>query len=171
MSTALLLPGRAYTPEMPALFFTSLALRQAGFEPVAVEWPDPGRLAPPDVVRRITAEAIETHAPAYVVAKSMGSHAAPVVADRGIPAIWLTPLLQDADVAEALARHPGRQLLVAGDEDFAWDQAAAEAAAAAGATVVLLPRADHGYCVEGDAVASAEAHVLLTRAVAEFLAS
>jgi hypothetical protein len=86
VSTALLLPGRGYTPAMPALFLAALALRDAGLEPVAVEWPAPvGVPVPPDQIRRTIAAAIEEHRPAYVVSKSMGTHAAPVVADRGAP--------------------------------------------------------------------------------------
>src|SRR5690606_24689889 len=37
-----------------------------------------------------------------VVAKSLGSFAAPVVAARGLPAIWLTPLLGQETVVAAL---------------------------------------------------------------------
>jgi hypothetical protein len=168
VSTALLLPGRAYTPVMPALFLASLALRDAGLEPVAVEWPAPeGVLVPPDEIRRTVAAAIEEHHPTVVVAKSMGTHAAPVVADHGIDAVWLTPLLDDAVCRAAIERHPGRQLLVGGSADPMW----VDLPAVPGATVVEIPGADHGFCTPGDAVASAEAHVTLTRAITEFLAS
>ena len=168
MSTALLLPGREYTPVMPALFLASLALRDAGLEPVAVEWPAPvGVLVPPDEVRRTVAAAIEKHHPTVVVAKSMGTHGAPVVADHAIDAVWLTPLLDDEVCRAAMERHPGRQLLVGGSADPMW----VDPPALPRATVVEIPGADHGLCIQGDAVASAEAHVILTRAVTEFLAS
>lgn len=164
--TALVLPGRAYSPTMPVLFFAALALRDAGVEPVPVEWPAPfGVLVPPDEVRRTVTAAVEQHDPAYVVAKSMGTHAAPVVADRGIDAIWLTPLLDDAECRAAIERHPGRQLLVGGSADPMW----VDPPSLRQATVVEIPDADHGLCVPGDAVASAAAHLTLTRAVTEFL--
>ena len=114
--TALVLPGRAYSPTMPVLFFSALALRDAGVEPVPVEWPAPlGVLVPPDEVRRTVAAAVEQHAPAYVVAKSMGTHAAPVVADRGMIAMgqaisvnFIRPITEGAIEVEARARHRGR---------------------------------------------------------------
>lgn len=166
MPTALLLPGRAYSPQMAVLSFAALALREAGLEPVAVEWPAPfGVSVPPAEVRETVAAAIATHAPSYVVSKSMGTHAAPVVADHGIDAVWLTPLLDDADCRAAIARHPGRQLLVGGTEDFAW----VDPHGLGTAEVTEIPGADHGFLVEGDAVASAEAHVTVTRAVRDFL--
>ena len=166
MPTALILPGRGYTPAMPALFLTALALRDAGLEPVPVEWPAPvGTAVAPDVVRATVAEAIATHAPSYVVSKSMGTHAAPVVADHGIDAVWLTPLLDDADCRAAIARHPGRQLLVGGTEDFAWH----DPHGLGTAEVCELPGADHGYVVAGDAVATARTLVEVTRAVRDFV--
>jgi len=168
VSTALLLPGRGYTPAMPAFFLASIALRDAGLEPVAVEWPGPpGTLVPPDEIRRVVAAAIDEQHPTVVVAKSMGTHGAPVVADHAIDAVWITPLLDNAACRAAIERHPGRQLLVGGSADPLW----VDPPVVSGATVVEIPGADHGLCVQGDAVASAEAHVVLTRAVAAFLAS
>ena len=48
--------------------------------------------------------------------------------------------------------------------------AVAHEAPHAGALVITLPRTDHGFEVPGDAVATAETLVVLTRAVTELLA-
>lgn len=165
MSVALALPGRLYGHHQPGLRLAELALEQAGYTVVRAEWPaDPD----PEAVRRTAADALD--GADLVLAKSLGTHAAPLVAERGLPAIWLTPLLRDESCVEAILRNPGRQLLLGGEDDPAWDPGVADAAAQAGALVITLPRADHGLEVPGDVLASAETLVTLARAVSEFLA-
>src|SRR5260370_40569325 len=47
-----------------------------------------------------------------VLGKSLGSLAAPVVADRGLAAVWFTPLLTDEARVAALQRATGPRLLL-----------------------------------------------------------
>ena len=171
--TAVVLPGRRYGHAQAGLRLTELALEQAGIELVRVEWPPEGMpLGPADsteAVARIVEPLLDL-APSYVVAKSLGTLAAPLAADRGISAIWLTPLLDEPLCRDAVLRNAAPQLLTSGSADPAWDPAVAARAEAGGATVVELPGADHGFEVPGDALASAETLVALTRAVQAFVA-
>jgi hypothetical protein len=170
--TAVVLPGRRYGHAQAGLRLTELALEQAGFELVRVEWPAEGMPEEPEATAAAVAGIVVPlldPAPAYVVAKSLGTLAAPLAAERDIAGIWLTPLLREALCRDGILRNRAPQLLAGGSEDFAWDTGVAARAAETGATVVELPRADHGFEVPGDAVASAETLVGLTRAVLEFV--
>jgi hypothetical protein len=171
--TAVVLPGRNYGHAQAGLRLTELALEQAGLELVRVEWPVEGMPTEPEETAAAVAAIVEPlldPAPSYVVAKSLGTLAAPLAADRGIAALWLTPLLQEPLCRDGILRNRAPQLLAGGAEDFAWDAAVAEQAAGRGASVLELARADHGFEVPGDAAASAETLVALIRGVQGFLA-
>jgi hypothetical protein len=174
MATAVVLPGRRYGHAQAGLRLTELTLEEAGLELVRVEWPEAGMPHDADAaaaaVREIAAPLLDQE-PAYVVAKSLGTLAAPVAAERGIAAVWLTPLLDEMVCREGVLANQARQLLVGGDQDVAWNPAVAHEASGRGARVVQLAGANHGLEVEGDAVASAETLVTLARAVREFLGS
>ena len=58
---------------------------------------------------------------AVVFGKSLGSMAAPVIAERGLPAIWFTPLLTDPAVVAALRGAAWPCLLAGGTADPYWD--------------------------------------------------
>ena len=170
--TAVVLPGRRYGHAQAGLRLTELALEEAGLELVRVEWPAAGMPQDPEETADAVAEIVVPlldKAPAYVVAKSLGTLAAPLAADRGISGIWLTPLLREPLCADGILRNRAPQLLVGGSEDLAWDAGVATRAAAGGATLVELPGADHGFEVRGDAVASAQTLVALTLATLEFV--
>ena len=105
-----------------------------------------------------------------VVGKSLGTRAASYAAERGLDAVWFTPLLVDPTVAEAVAANSGRQLLVGGLADELWDAAIARELADNGCTVLEVPDADHGMGTP-DAVRTAEVHLEVARAVEAFLDS
>src|SRR5690606_1265910 len=96
---------------------------------------------------------------------SLGTCAAARAERSGWDAVWLTPLLHLPPVAEAMAQHPGRQLLVGGSADPAWDL---RVASAISSDVVEIEGADHGMFVD-DAVRTAELLVDVTRAVVQWL--
>ena len=104
-----------------------------------------------------------------VVGKSLGTRAASYAAERGLDAIWFTPLLVDPVVAEGIAANPGRQLLVGGLADELWDAAVARELADAGCEVLEVADADHGMGTP-DVVRTAEIHLEVARAVEAFLA-
>ncbi len=105
-----------------------------------------------------------------LVAKSLGTYAAPLAAERDLDAVWLTPVLQVEAVAEAIAANPARQLLVGGTADtFAWDPARARDLAERGCDVLEVPGADHAMMTPGDVVRGVEVHAEVTRALDAFL--
>ena len=101
-----------------------------------------------------------------VIAKSLGSYAAPVVAERGLPAVWLTPLLMDDSIVEAIAASPAPALLIGGSADPAW---VPEAAEATGKQTLTIPGGSHSLRVPGPLRRYAEALAIVGSALEEFL--
>jgi len=174
--TGLVLPGRAYAPTAPLLELARLALLQHGFTVQQVWWDTTTWTAddvadPEGWVRRHAAEALASEDADHVVlvGKSLGTRAASYAAELGLDAVWLTPLLVDAVVAEGIAANAGRQLLVGGLADELWDSAVARELADAGCEVLELPGADHSLGVP-DVVGTAQLHVEVARAIDSFLA-
>jgi predicted alpha/beta-hydrolase family hydrolase len=169
---AVVAPGRAYPPSAPLLDFARIALLQHDLT-VRQLWWDATTRGDEDAeawVRRHVAAALaeEDADHVLVVGKSLGTRAASYAAERGLDAIWLTPLLVDPVVAEGIAANPGRQLLVGGLADELWDPAVARELADAGCEVLEVPDADHGMGTP-DAVRTAEIHLEVARAVEAFL--
>lgn len=173
---AVLLPGRRYPVAMPLLTFAGRAALDHGWQVRAVEWdgaPRPENDGVDGWVRDQLLAAIGDDAPdrVLVVAKSLGTRAAPVATQKEWDAVWLTPLLNDETVVEAIAASTGRQLLVGGTaDDLAWDHDVADRLGSAGCDVLEVPGADHAMFIPDDAVRTAEVHLLVTRAVDSFLA-
>jgi len=82
-----------------------------------------------------------------ILAKSLGTYAADWAARRRYPAIWLTPVLTDDFVAEALTNYPVKAVMVGGTKDPLWDS---RRAAATKLQITELPDADHALHVAGD---------------------
>ena len=171
---AIIAPGRAYSPAAPLLELARRALLQHGFTVQQLWWDSESRREdddPEQWVRRhvAAAHAAEDADHVLVVGKSLGTRAASYAAERGLDAIWLTPLLVDPPLVEAIGSNAGRQLLVGGLEDELWDAAIARELGENGCDVLEVPDADHSMGTD-DAVRTAEIHVEVARAVEEFLA-
>jgi hypothetical protein len=171
----LVLPGRAYSPSAPLLDLSRRALLEHGYTVREVWWDSTGRTGPEVAdpapwVRRHAEEAFTEEAADHVVvvAKSLGTQAASWAAERGLDAVWLTPLLVEPTVAEGIAANPGRQLLVGGLADPLWDASVARELADAGCGVLEMPGADHSMGTP-DVVRTMEVHVAVARAVSAFL--
>ena len=172
----LVLPGRGYPPAAPLLAFASQALEQHGYAVEQVWWD--ARQCPEDdpdgwVIDQAAVALAAQHdvfPTTVVVGKSLGTRAAPWAAEHGYDAIWLTPLLFVDDLVAGIAAHRGRQLLVCGQADEAWDADVAADLRREGCDVMEIPDADHGLCVPGDVVRSAEIHVEVARRMTAFLA-
>lgn len=175
VGTAVVLPGRAYPPIAPLLWFATQALLQHRWRVEHVWWDAPGDHGDADHYAWV-ADQLRDHLPdagrVLVVGKSLGTLAAPEVAAGGYDAIWLTPLLQEEPVVEALGAGAGRQLLVGGLADHhAWRPDVAERLAGQGCEVLEVPDADHAMQSPGDAVRSAGILVEVTRAIDNWLAA
>ena len=173
VGTAYLVPGRAYPPVAPLLFFAQTALLQHGWAVRQVWWDPPAHASDEEAgawVRGQVEAVLPDSGRVLLVGKSLATYAAPLAAERGCDAVWLTPLLQVPVLVDALAANPGRQLLVGGTaDDIAWRPEVAQRMAVAGCEVFEVPDADHAMLVPGDAVRGAEIHGEVVRAVDGFL--
>lgn len=174
VGTALVIPGRAYPPSAPLTFFAGLVLLQHGWSVRQVWW-DPPEHESEDRTTAWVREEVERALPrsrrVLLVAKSLGTYAAPLAAERRYDAVWLTPVLRVRSLADAIAANPARQLLVGGTADHvAWDADVARQLAGHGCDVLEVPGADHAMTIPGDAVAGAAVHVEVVRALDAFIA-
>lgn len=107
------------------------------------------RLTPAAALREAWAEVTSglEGAPDLVVAKSLGTFAAPLAITAGIPGVWLTPLVSHDVVAEALGAASDDHLVVAGTADAAWHGDRIDRTRA---NIVELADADHSLLIPGD---------------------
>ena len=175
---AVVLPGVAYSPDAPLLELGRLALLQHGWTVQQVWWDGPGAddAAEPaawvrDQLATVVAAETAGQPPLerlLVMAKSLGTLGATSQTAMDA-AIWLTPLLTDADCAGAIERRAldgVPQLLVGGTDDEVWSSRTAHGL---GCEVLEIPGADHGLAIRGDAVRTAQVLVEVTAAIDRFL--
>jgi hypothetical protein len=149
---AILLPGGAYTVDHPLLFYVAGVLAGQGWFVQCVSWEidadarvDPVRFAAD--AAELAADAAPPGPTTLVVGKSFGTRAAPWATGLGLPAIWLTPLLHEAVVADAIRASTAPTLLVGGTGDVVWDS---DVAHTSGRQVHEIPDADHGLQIGRD---------------------
>jgi len=168
VGTAVLVPGRGYPPMAPLLFFAGFTLVEHGWR-VEHHWWDPPAYESDEQTLAWVRGEVEAALPAsgrvLVVGKSLGTLAAPVAAERGLPAAWLTPVLDLPAVADAIAANPAPQLLVGGAADELWVGDTVRRLAGETREALEVPDADHVLMVPGDAVRGVEAHVDAIRAL------
>jgi hypothetical protein len=185
---AVLLPGFAYTAEMPLFYYAENLLLAAGADVLRVDYryhqrPGVRDLPEADQDRRLLADAGAALGAALaqrpyreltLVGKSLGTLAMAHLlgeepAVERVRAVWLTPLLRVAAVREQARRLGPASLLAIGTADPHHDAGVLAEARAAGCGVVALEGADHGLDIPGDAVASVRAVEQVVRALATFL--
>jgi hypothetical protein len=128
--------------------FARLAVQRRGGQAHPIKWEFAERRDVASQRRRVAAQvetAVDeltaaTGAAPAVVGKSLGSLAAPLVADRGVAARWFTPLLTDEPTVAALRRATGPCLPVGGTGDPYWN---GQTARSVTANVVEINGADH----------------------------
>lgn len=165
---ALVIPGLGYTAQAPILYWSSEVLIEAGWNVYTVAWTPPADVldhARPyveDALRR----AIERigRRPHLILGKSLGSFALPYSVASDIPGIWLTPILTDSSVAEALCSASDQHLAIGGDADQAWQP---KAAGNTQAMLYTAPRMNHSLeLVPSDWRATLDAQAALIERVA-----
>jgi hypothetical protein len=172
--SAIVAPGGGYGADGPLLMYARLAVERRGGLVRPIVWElsrgsdfSRQRLRVASQVESAVEElTAATGAAPVVIGKSLGSLAAPVAADRGLAAVWFTPLLTDELTVAALRRATGRCLLVGGTADRFWD---GQAARSLPAEVVEVDGADHGMFVPGRLAASAAVLGQVITAVEDFL--
>jgi hypothetical protein len=175
---AVIFPGAMFGPYAPLLMFAGDAAENKGADYVAHEWEQPEELrslAEPDRTAWVdpraaavldAAEIEHPGASTVVIAKSLGTHAAGQAARRGLPAVWLTPLLYAPPLVTALRASTAPFLLIGGTADKSWDSALARDLTP---HVLEIEDADHGLYVPGRLAASAEVLGRVATAVEDFL--
>lgn len=172
---AVVVPGLQYSADGPLLMYAGLAVERRGGWVRRISWtvPDFGRGEGERawVVSQVseTVDAVEATAGVaapLLIGKSLGSLAAPVAADRGLPAVWLTPLLADEPTVAALRRAVAPCLLIGGTADKVWDGPVARSITP---HVLEVDGADHGMFVPGRLAESAVVLGRVITAVENFL--
>ncbi len=165
-----LLPGLFYPTRSPVLWFAREAANASGWSALEVLG-EPGREPDPLDWERECAEralAALQSASVVVIGKSLASLLTGAISDRGLPAIWLTPLLNETVVRDALVSVAPPTLLVGGTGDPTWQREGVPASPAL--EVLEIPHADHSLQVPGDLEASIDALRRVTNAISNWLA-
>lgn len=164
-----LLPGVRYFSQAPLLWFAREAAQAAGWSALELSERAPADADPFAWMRERAERALAaTEAQrVLVVGKSLGSAAAPLVAERRLRAIWLTPLLVRSDVVAALNATEAPALLVGSSADPTW--ADGEQPVNAALEIVELDGLDHSLQAEGDPLASLDVLREVTERIATFL--
>jgi len=164
------LPGMQYTTQAPLLWFAREVAAARGWSVLEVLGSLPEGAEPFAWARDRARRALDYVASATelaVVGKSLASGAAGLVADRVLPAVWLTPLLDQARVVDDLSRAPRPALLIGGSADETWRP---DALADSGLLqIVQLDGLDHSLQRPGDPPASLGALRAVTERIDAFL--
>jgi pimeloyl-ACP methyl ester carboxylesterase len=149
--TAVAMPG-AMLAGMPALYYAFEPLLDAGWR-IVLAWCErvtDRQSEPWEWIAVRTQAAIDYAGGAdLIVAKSVGTLAAPF----DVPAVWLTPLLNEDEVVAALRARTQPSLFVGGTDDPMWNGAVARELGEA----VEIEGADHGLARIEDAPRVAKA--------------
>ncbi|MEV4759749.1 alpha/beta hydrolase [Micromonospora sp. NPDC049559] len=181
MADAVVVPGLWFGPGAPLLMYSGDAAERRGATVHRHSWsqepPEPlddartegwvrGEVAP--LLDRLDGRGpheVPDRRP-LLIAKSLGSNAAALAAERSLPAVWITPLLHLPWVAAALARASAPFLLVGGTADRSWDGALARRLSP---HVFEVEGANHGMYVPGPLTDSVAVLGRVVVAVEEFL--
>jgi pimeloyl-ACP methyl ester carboxylesterase len=171
---ALIVPGRGYGPDAPLLDYATWAAANRGADTSAVVWQRAGEIVrlPPDECGREVCAQVVAHLDTFdgrrplLIGKSLGSHAAALAAERGLPAVWLTPVLTSPWVVAALRRATAPALLIGGTADGLWDGALARDVSG---HVLEIDDANHGMFVPGPLARSAAVLGRVATAIEAFL--
>ena len=164
-----LLPGAAYPTAAPLLWFARELGRRRGWSTLEVldRWrsdhDEPFGWARDRAQRALDA----APGAVVVVGKSLASGATGVAAEAGVPAAWLTPLLDEPTVVDGLRDARAPSLLIGGSADPTW----VPGAIAPNPLVDLLELdgLDHALQRPGDVLASIAALETVVRSLDAFL--
>jgi hypothetical protein len=164
-----LLPGVRYPTRAPLLWFAREVAIDRGFGVLEVRDEPPAGVDPFAWARDRAQRALD-HEPSpfdVVIGKSLSSEAAGIAADRELPAIWLTPLLDRPTIAAAIGQATRPTLLVGSTSDPTWKpEALAESAMH---DTLQLDRLDHDLQMPGDPQVSLKALRTVAKRIDRFL--
>src|SRR5262245_1843006 len=172
---AVVVPGLRYSTDGPLLMYAGVAVERRGGSVHRISWTVPEFSDGDDErgwVAAQVSESVDAVAAAtgvatpVVIGKSLGSLAAPVAADRGLAAVWLTPVLTDAPTVAALRRASAPCMLIGGTADRLWDGRLARSLTR---HVLEIDGADHGMFIPGRLSESAAVLGQVITTVEDFL--
>jgi hypothetical protein len=169
---AVLLPGAWYPTTAPLLWFARATAEERGFRLVEEKGLLPEGADPFGWARESAERALAEASGAdttVVIGKSLASAIADLTADRGLPAVWLTPMLRNEHVISALGRAEQPTLLVGGTADDHWQRQSIPDNDAL--QVLELDGLDHALQAPGDVARSLDALRETTDAVGRFLSA
>lgn len=167
---AVVLPGVRYFSQAPLLWFAREAAQAGGWSVLELSERAPADEEPFAWMRDRAERALDSASEADTVAvigKSLASAAAPLVAERGLAAVWLTPLLIQPEVVAALRAASAPALLVGSSADPTWSNG--EQPGGNGIEVLELDGLDHSLQVKGDPLASLDVLRQVTERIGAFL--
>jgi predicted alpha/beta-hydrolase family hydrolase len=164
-----LLPGVRYFSQAPLLWFAREAAQAGGWSVLELSERAPADQEPFAWMRDRAERALDASdaGTVVVIGKSLGSAAAPLVAERGLAAVWLTPLLIRPEVVAALRAATAPCFLVGSPADETWSNG--EQPGGDSVEVVEFDGLDHSLQVEGDPLASLDVLRQVTEQIAAFL--
>jgi pimeloyl-ACP methyl ester carboxylesterase len=171
MVDAVVLPGRSFGSGAGLLMYAGAVVTSRGAALHRHSWPSdvPDPLEPPieGWVRAEVAPLLDRiGGRPLLIGKSLGTNAAGLAAERGLPAVWLTPVLTLPWVSGAMERATAPFLLVGGTADPYWDPAEARRLSS---HVLEVEGADHGMFVPGPVAGSVAVLGRVVAAMEEFL--
>ena len=166
--SALIAPGGGYGPQAPLLAYACAAVERRDTSTTAVTWKPTSHTLSDEDFARWACEQVAAQFDRHdlLIGKSLGTTAAPIAADYDVPAIWLTPLLTEPWVSDALRRASAPFLLVGGTADKLWD---GDVARSLTPYVLEVTGADHGMMLDGPLARSADVLGQVATAVEQFL--
>jgi hypothetical protein len=151
VADALVVPGGKFGPAAGLLLYAGAVADRRGANVHRLAWsqepPNPFGREIEGWVRAEVARALDAvGGNPLLIAKSLGTYAAPLAAERCLPAVWLTPVLTVPWVAAAMGRATAPFMLVGGTADGMWDGASAHRLTR---YVLEIEGADHGMQLPG----------------------
>jgi hypothetical protein len=168
---AVVLPGVRYFSQAPLLWYAREAAQARGWSVLELSERAPADEEPFAWMRDRAGRALDAAdaGTVAVIGKSLASAAAPLVAERDLPAVWLTPLLVRPEVVRALSAATVPTLLVGSTADPTW--ANGERPEGDAIEVLEFEDLDHSLQDPGDPLASVDILRQVTERIGAFLAS
>lgn len=168
---AVIVPGGMFGPSAPLPAYAGYAAERRDAEIHRIWWDypldTPGDEREPWVRAHVAPVLDNVPGTPLLVGRSLGTLSAPLAAERGLPAVWLNPLLTEKPCVDALRRATAPFLLIGGTaDDECWDGTLARELSP---HVLEIEGADHTMMLPGPLSESAVVLGQVVTAIERFL--